>query len=372
MKRGYSVLRYIFIIGTFIGFLLSLISPILFKIEWLGTWNEIQSLKLSKENSQKRKKSFFNYIGFQENNKRAIFGFQKPFVSLKEDEKAEIPLFGTGYFLYYKVGKDIRYYNNEGEELWRKKFAYYPRSDYFGELLLLLASDSSHVRVMDYNGLSDPSLVFSGAYLSDFSFATKASKAFLVFSSGETYFFQSNNKKFLSYTFSWDNKNIFLKSCTISHDAKKLAVHLLEGEEDKIVLFSVTEEKLEKEREIALEKTYPHRLNMAISSLGLLIASPNTNYFFGFSSSLDWKREVACSKECHHYRPVYADKNIFAYGYDNGKKWALLDKQGKLIFKASWQNSTEKPWRFLPTNKENLLGFQKGAFVSYFQYRIVK
>ena len=287
--------------------------------------------------------------------------------SITQAQHFSVPLFGDGYFAYNKLGKDIRYYSSQGEELWQKEYPYYPVSDHYGNLILLLAGDSSRVYFMNRNGFLMGKKNVSGAYLSDYDFASRLSASALIFSSGELYLIQSKGKIVFKHKFSREGKNVFLKSCALSPRGQLLAVHLLKDKKDMLVVLKADSgQRAEVVYETPLPKVYPHLLHMALNSHGVLIAAPDQTLFLSLTGKKNWTKALTCKQDCPTYRPVYADENFFAFG--SGKKWTLVDQGGPILFQASLAPTIKEPWRFLAAKKTGILGIHAGTYLEYYRY----
>ncbi len=327
---------------------------------------------------QNKSENLFNFIQYKE---REIQKNQKKdqsqtwllqpadeAIAIRTDDLVTIPLLGEGYYNYQKTGKEIRYYSKKGEELWRKKYPYYPVSNYYGDLVLLLAGDGSQVYFMNNSGFLLRETGVHGAYLSDYDFATKSSYAALAFSSGEAYVAGIESIAF-SYNARGEEKQFFLKSCALSPYANFLALHFVEGETDFIMILKGGEDgNSEIVRKIKLPNIYPHLLHIAINSWGALVAAPDRTIFISLDGKEDWDKPLACTKNCPIYRPVHAETNFFLSG--SSRFWSLIDKKGQVLFKAPVSGQIKKGWRFLPTKKDGVFGIHFGKYIEYFSYKL--
>lgn len=348
-------------------------------------WSLHKNLEQRKEAHFPRKKEqggkkLFNLLAYRENKKGKEDSFlldsMEPFKishlnKITQAQRFSVPLFGNAYFAYNKLGKTIHYYARDGEELWSKKYPYYPLSDYYGRLTLLLSGDSSRVYLLNPNGFLMGIQRVYGAYLSDYDFASRLSAAALIFSSGESYLIQSNGELVFKYEFAsahgHEKENLFLKSCALSPQAQFLAVHFLKGKEDRLVVLEKgIEQKAKLVYETVLPRVYPHLLHMALNSHGVLVAAPDQTLFFALDGKGNWRKSLDCKQKCPIYRPVYADKDFFAFGF--GKNWALVDQKGRLLFQAALSVDIEKTWRFLPAKKAGFFGIHSGSYLEYYRY----
>ncbi|MBI3396271.1 MAG: hypothetical protein HY042_10590 [Spirochaetia bacterium] len=152
------------------------------------------------------------------------------------------PFLGRGYFRYQKVGKEISFYSETGELMWRKPFQSYPVSDVQGQVVLLLTGDNNRVEIIDNNGNSKGSGHVSGNFMTDLCFPSRAPGAGVVFSAGAVHLIDGEGR---AVTLNYDGKRpLFIKSCSVFPDGSGLAVHMLEGENDRITVFTLKKGKL--------------------------------------------------------------------------------------------------------------------------------
>ena len=303
-----------------------------------------------------------------------------------------IPPLGDGYFTYEKRAKYLSYHDRQGEKLWKREYPYYPVSDYYGNLILLLSSDNSRVDFINSNGLATGVKSVSGNLLTDYSFATHQSQAGLVFSSGEAYVIRENGTIAFQHNFATKQSMVFVKSCALSPDAKLLAVHLLKDEKDIVVILKAKEREVENKSslilgQITLPEVYPHVLYLAVNAHGVLVATRNRTLFFSLAEGADnrvsdWdeKSSDPCLENCRFYRPVYASHHFFLYG--KAMDWTLVDQKGRrLLSKAitaqasfaaekKQTNSHTYPFlRFLPGGRPDLFIVQTGPRLEYYSYQ---
>ena len=339
----------------------------------IGSFNLAWSFNKDLADSSFNAKKYFELIAYEKDGEKFLLkaGFQPLSLGSKADDnfqRYDIPLFGLGYLSYKKLGRDINFISTRGEVLWNKKYSSYPISDYYGKLILLLSGDSSNIEIITSNGFSLDKDQLHGVYLSDYGFATRVSVVLLVFSSGETYLIEETGKTVFKHIFKSETNNIFLKSGVLSPRAKLSAVHLFKDGRDMIFIIEKdNNEKAKIVRRIVLPKIYPHLLHMAINSHGLLIAAPDETSFFALESGDDWSQKTFCTEKCSLYRPVYADENFFAFGFD--KTWHFLDSDGVSLFQTTISQELPTPWRFLPAKKPGEFALHSKDYLTFYRYK---
>ncbi len=294
--------------------------------------------------------------------------------NLGPDDLTSVPLFGDGYFAYRKIGKEIRYHSNTGEILWNKPYSQYPISDYYGQLILLLTGDSSRVDFINHDGLLAKDKSLYGSLITDHDFAARISHAAVIFSSGESYVVQADASIVFTHNFAATNQApVFLKSCALSPNGRLLAVHLLKGDTDLLVVLgeadrNENQKQAKKQLEVHLGQVYPHLIHIAINSHGVLVTAPDQTMFFSLTGQKSWTKKNPChrkkEKDCPIYRPVYAGEHFFTYGLGKDHQqanWTLLNRDGRQIAQGSLASNNfftkqSNKWRFLP-------GKQKGTFI---------
>ncbi len=384
---------YLKLIFTFfLSITLYFISP--FKYFWEEA-PRIQSLWGFNFTSEKNSPNETQYVSMlkieKDGNTSILFPEENRKIEIRLNERVSVPYLGDGFFGYEKSSQEIVHYDKYYTELWRKNFPSYPFSNPFGNLILLINGDSTQVEVIDYNGIEVGVKKITGSFLTSFHFATETPHTLLCFASGEIYILNEIGELLIqdSLEGKWDRQNqearenFFTKSCAISADGKSIAIHVLEGREDKVYIYNTIqskEKKLKRLRKIILPKIYPHLVHMAINSMGLVVATPDKNYFWGIekswwgkitNASKDWQEENQCDNECGVYRPVFASQDYFFYGNDN--TWTVLDKRGVKLFTTEhhFQSNKNNFWRFIASfpesqKRKNKVGMQFQDTVLYF------
>ncbi len=274
---------------------------------------------------------------------------------LPADSLVWAPLYGTGYFEYFKVGKEISFReSSRGEVLWKKTFFSYPVSDHYGNLILLLTGDSSRVDVLDPSGNPAGVGSVSGNILTDYDFAARESRALVVFSGGQSTILDKNGTALFRYLIETDERPFLIKSCALSPDGLLAAIHYQAGTQDRVRLIEKGSEPGETRvtGEAVLPAIYPHLLHMAVNKHGLLVAAPDFTGFFDADGDAVWNRPLAPAAG-RVFRPVYADREFFVFG-ENAFVF-VLDASGRMIAVLPVQDR-RRPYQVLP-------GPEEGAFV---------
>lgn len=384
------MLRIIFLIGSLLS-IVSFFIPALWP-NWSRPpqWEWDTRYDLSKSNPQAPK--YFELLKHSDGQHNYLLRLTQKPLAFPKSSRIAVPIFGDGYFQYTKLGKELSYYTKEGEELWRKDYPYYPAVEHYGRLVLLFTGDSGRVDLINSNALPIGAERLYGAFLSDYDFAIGRAWAALVFSSGESYVVRQDGG--IAYMHNFYNskvkQNLFIKSCALSADGQLLAVHLLMGSQDHLIILAPKDEVNRKEqdtyptklnqvriiRDITLPHVWPHILHITLNHYGVLVAAPQQTlyYYLDNDTQKDWQTMRNCDGECSVYRPVWAGKGYFIY--TNDTQWKLLDKEGALLGGGylALDLYSHKQYRFLPVNAQlkregEMLGLQSGFSVQYFHYK---
>ncbi len=310
---------------------------------------------------------FFNGLLLQQDTQEVLFtpSGEEPVAS---GQLLFVPFLGDGYFAYRKIGTNISYHTLQGEELWKREQESYPVSDSYGKLVLLVSGDNSRVDLIDYNGVSVGAKTISGNFLTDYCFAARNSIGSLLFSDGAWYILQEGGKLVAKYRDEEGGEERegdvpFFKSCALGPDGHFLALHALIGGRDTILLFSVSEQGIEKLREVTLPAVYPHLLHMAVNRLGVLVAAPDRTLFFKLSAQQDWQRGYKGNKI---FRPLFAGQDFFLYGEDN--MLVVTDGEAHPIASLFLDIAEDSLWRILPGKRAGLVALQLPDHLDFFQY----
>ena len=205
--------------------------------------------------------------GYRKEDNLWFFNYRQP-VKIENEYLYEIPLLGSGYYQYKKVGSEISYFSPSGEILWKKEYKSYPRAG--SRLILLLTGDNNQVQVADLSGNLLNTL--DGRFLTDYAFDADGGAA-LLFGGGDFYILDKKGKTVLSKHF---RENGFYKSLAVSPDGNYFAVHYRENGRDFISVFTHEKEI----HTLPLEKSWPHKLWFAISNSKTMVVNLPDKWMF--------------------------------------------------------------------------------------------
>lgn len=285
---------------------------------------------------------------------------------LKGKERSFVPFLGQGYFIYQKIGSNLLYYSRTGELLWTRQLALYPVGDIYGELMVLLAGDNNHVRIIDKNGIERGAKMISGNFLSDYDFSSRITSVGLVFSGGPVYLLDSDGRIVMRYRPGKGIRNIFLKSDALSPLGSRVAVHYYANGSDVITLLKRESGSDEPDvcYDIMLERVYPHILHMAPGREGLLVAAPDFTALYDGSGKEIFHERLSTEKPAV-YRPAYSDLDFYIYGQEDLA--VVLDSGGRKILSFPTSPSI-RPWRVLPLRAPNHFALHGGSDLLFFSY----
>ena len=337
-------------------------------------------------------------------------------VELERGALVWAPFLGGGYFVYSRIGREIRFFDRGGEELWKKEFFSYPVSDPQGRTILMLTGDASRVDFIDANGASVGLGRVHGAFLSDFAFAARTPRAVLAFLDRRLYVVDDRGRLRLSLVEEAEDRPYFFKSAAISPDGSLVAVHALDGTNDVLRVYAARDPvaaeefyaeegevsgglralpdslrravRAELQAEFALEQSFPHLLHMALGPRGLLLTAPEyARYFDLDDSDYHWTRntpparlprpvvgepEAGSAEDGEEppprrraspvYRPVYADERFFAYGEANYLR--VLNARGELTAEAALDLRSDAVWRLAPGRASDVFAVESDALVA--------
>ncbi len=309
----------------------------------------------------------FNAVLYQAGEERWIKGPGLVPQALEKGQLATVPFLGAGYFLFSAIGYETAFFSRSGEELWRKKFFAYPYSDPAGRIVLMLTGDSNRVDLIDANGSPAGVRQVHGNYLTDTDFAARAPRAALAFLNGEMYVINESGAIAAHIREGDGTHATFFKSAAISPDGARVAVHVFDGEKDFIRVWSLNEEGRTSEIEsFPLPAVYPHLLPLAVSAHGVLAAAPDRTLYLALESGESYEKPRAPGAPAAIYRPVYADRDFFAYG--EGDALVLLDHSGRELAAPRLRRTGDAPWRILPGAVDGVFAVETAGAVEFFRY----
>ena len=279
--------------------------------------------------------------------------------SFAEPLRAYVPFLGSGFLKYQKVGGLLEYVAPSGELLWKKDYAAYPYSDPTGKLLLFVTGDANDAILGDENGTALAKS--AGDFMSHHCFASRARRVGLSFSG--TAFRVLDEKGAVLLDWAPTEGRFFLKSCALSSDGSRAALHYDSANADWIAIFEMRVGKTPRRlARFKLDARYPHLLPLALGNGGLLLGAPDRVLFFDEDGDLVWSKKT---KQDGLYRPVYADRSLFVYGVDDDA--LVLDGRGRLLARIGLPLGV-MAWRVAPARSDQLFAIQSGTDVLFFRF----
>jgi hypothetical protein len=191
------------------------------------------------------------------------------------EEMLAAPIHGEGYFVYGRVGKEMKYFTRDHELLWSKPYVSYPVPDPTGKIVFLFTGDANRVDVIDPSGNPVGVRKISGNFLTHYSFSMQSGRSAFVFGTGGLTVLDAKGNLASSYD---PGENLFFKSVALSADGTKAAVHALfqddAGERDLVRLLDLAPQARVTE-EYVLERVVPANIALAVANSGsILIGLP--------------------------------------------------------------------------------------------------
>ncbi len=300
----------------------------------------------------------------------SVFTYDGDRLSVSDGDLVQIPVHAHGYFRYKQAGEQVYFHGLDGEILWQRELHSYPAGHPLGRMLLMITGDGNRVDILDDNGNYATIPSVSGNILNHYSFSELDESACVVFSNAVRWIARGGDYV-ADYEPEYENKTLYMKSCAASRNGKFFALHYLLGKEDHIAYFNVTYDEdedtysLSKEFDISPGETYPHILQMAVNSYGLIIAAPDTTLFYDMDGDLIREEKIETSSI---YRPVYAGSNFFVYG--KGEQGIVLDQDGGFVTTLSVASTGEpsKNWRIFSGLKDGIFAIENGQVAGFYLY----
>lgn len=272
-------------------------------------------------------------------------------IPISDTDRIEYPLSSKGYWAYRKIGSTAEFFSESGELLWTKEYRSYPKTHPNGNLILFLSGDNNQVLIADINGNETGAKKLDGRFLTDISFASNGESS-VLFSGGELFLLSGKGE--LLFKDSVEEKEpVFAKSLAISSNGNVLAVHFLKGNRDNIRIYDRNGKKKE---EWNLNRVYPHKLYLAVSPEGEVLAGlPEALVLFSRNGKplLEKKR----SKSNSVYQTVFHSGAWFA-GEAEGVLY-FMDEKGNLL-KEERIRSADKPLRFFSAEESRSAFLESG------------
>lgn len=281
-------------------------------------------------------------------------------ILLDDTRRIEYPFNTKGYLEYKKIGSEVNFYSPSNEILWTKEFRSYPRISPSGNVVLLIAGDHNQVILSDINGNGTGAGKLDGRFLTDYTFASDSKITGVLFSGGELFVLDPKGAIQIKKDLGSEKNPVFAKSVSVSPDGSKTAVHLLNGNKDKIFVLGAKGEEI---TSYELNTIYPHKLYLAISNTGeVLISAPDQLIFYDSSgkAALNVKRNSGNGV----YQTVFHNGDWFAA--EANQEILFIDDSGKILKKEKIKGS-DLPARFFPSGKKGSVVLETGK--ELFLYR---
>ncbi len=187
------------------------------------------------------------------------------------EEMIAAPVHGEGYFVYGRIGKEMKYFTRESELLWSKPYVSYPVPDPTGKIVFLFTGDANRVDVIDPSGNLIGVRRISGNFLTHHAFSMQSGRSAFVFGTGGLTVLDAKGNIVSRYD---PGENLFFKSVALSANGQKAAVHALyqddAGERDVVRVLDLAPEA-HVAQEYALERVVPGNLALAVGNGGSLL-----------------------------------------------------------------------------------------------------
>ena len=312
----------------------------------------------------------FNLVARGQGEGRQLILPDRPPISPPAEALISSSFHGAGYFEYRKVGKEILFHDSaRGEVLWTKTFFSYPVPDHYGNLTLLLTGDSNRVDLLDPSGNLTGVQGVAGNVLTDFDFAARESRAVLAFSDGKATALERDGSVLFQTEISVRESPFFLKSAALGPEGLYAALHYQSGPNDYVRVIRKQAEGTEVDvlGGAQLPAVYPHLVHMAVAEGGLVVGAPDFTAFYDTDGDEVWKRPLQRGQGAplQVYRPVYADREFFAFG--EGEFVYVLDGDGRTLAILPI-DSYGRPYRFLPGPEEGSFAIQTDLALHFYRF----
>ncbi|MCC5814684.1 MAG: hypothetical protein JJT78_08010 [Leptospira sp.] len=276
--------------------------------------------------------------------KNKFFSFPSGrFYQVSEGKLLEYSILDEGYFEYKKLGDEVSYYNGWKELFWKKPYSSYPRPGYFSSILPLVSGDGNTVFFADRNGNPSATPSVDGRFATDICFSVEVDHTLVLFSGGEYFLLNGKGeilKQYESAKVENHSDTYFAKSCSISPNGDKFAIHHQQGQEDKIVIY----DSKGKEYEFSLDTIYPHKLHFVLNNHSeILIANQNSVKLLSDRGKLIHSKENLPMNT--YYNPVLALGDFFLWG--SNESMNVWNREGVTIYEKKLPQNNQ-PLRFLP------------------------
>lgn len=258
---------------------------------------------------------------------------------LDANELTFAPLHGQGYFIFGRVGKELAFYSEQGELLWKKPFPAYPITDPAGKSVYLLTGDGNRVDVLDPSGNLIGAKHISGNFLSDFKFASRAPISIFLFGSGGVFGLNQQGE----IAFQYDDKTPrFYKTAAISEDGKVVALHNLRGDQDTLLVLRFDGGKAKELYEMELGSVYPFSITLVVHSSGSVLVGTPDRTAFADDGDWVWSTDVRVPGP----RYGFSDSNYLVITWP--RKIVIYQPNGKQLAAVPYPADEPEPFTLMP------------------------
>jgi hypothetical protein len=171
---------------------------------------------------------------------------------------------GKYFCAYRKAGEEIEFFNVQGTPFWKITSREYPWLSYNGELIVLLKSDHSELRLFDYHGNQLGTGPIPGRFATVICFAPEGNRGGAGFFDGSYCFFDGKGSMTVQGRTPADT---IVKSMAICPSGEYQAVHYGNGSGDSVRIIRTSTKK---EHEAKLSRVHVTKIPMHISNDGTL------------------------------------------------------------------------------------------------------
>ncbi len=259
---------------------------------------------------------------------------------------------GQYYASYEKTGSKIEFQNIQGEPFWNISSREYPYLSYNGKLILLVSSDHSNIRPMDFHGnIRADSLVF-GRFATVISFSGRSDYAGAGFLDGSYYFLDASGKILQSGRVA---DNALVKSIAVGNNGKYAAVHSGSEKGDFIDIIALESGK---QYRCPLQRVHPTRTALYISEEGDVTALDYDKILL-ISRKGKIRETVKVPPAKPGLASIVSDGRLYAASYtkrEGDARFLIFRGDGTVVFSREFSGES-----FLDTSLEKNLILLRGS-----------
>ncbi len=321
-----------FFIGIIIGILIGLL-PIFnpetaYSIypEWDGPFNSPEKIQVSNNPELKKEKYFI----LKDNNKIYYFSLPGKLVQLKSYPEEELfTLSGNGKFLvkYQKLGKELEFFNINGERFWKYPANKYPYLSFNAKIVLLQTADLSEISILDNNGNKIGEQSITGRFCTNIVFSKINDFAAIGFLDGNYYLLDKLGKIIINGQIPANNA---VKSLNISDNGQHLVVHYGNSSKDGILTLNA----------ISKKKTYYNLPEKHLTKTAVHITDSeqasiiNQSRFFIIDQENEKIRSIPISRQKAGHAKINFKNKIYTISYrrkNGGSDFKIITAEGRLL-----------------------------------------